>query len=231
MRNIQTGFSFIELAVAMFIMTLILGSILVPLAAQVEQRQNSETQRLLEEARDALLGHAIAHGYLPCPDTDGDGSENISGSNCATISSNIAHGTLPWQTLGLAASDAWGNRIRYAIREEYGRRTLFSLTSPGPSVTYPRVCETSACTSVLTTSAVAVLVSHGRNGYGATSSTGSALVNPTSNNELENTDADRDFVSRTSSAAGASAGEFDDVVLWLPLYTLFNKMVAAGKLP
>ena len=49
----QRGFSFLELAVAMFILTLLLGSILVPLTTQVEQRQISETQRILESARDA----------------------------------------------------------------------------------------------------------------------------------------------------------------------------------
>lgn len=229
MRIRQTGFSFIELAVAMFIMTLLIGSILVPLATQVEQRQNATSQKILEDARDALMGHAILNGYLPCPDTDGDGAENISGSNCATISSNIAHGTLPWQTLGIAASDAWGNRIRYSVREEYARRTMFSLTTTAPTL---RVCTTSTCASALTSSAVAVLVSHGKNGYGGTSSeTGAAYVNPSSGDELENTDADRDFVSHVASAQGSTAGEFDDVVIWLPLYTLLNKMVTAGKLP
>lgn len=229
MRSGQTGFSFIELAVAMFIMTLLIGSILVPLATQVEQRQNSATQEILEQARDALMGHAIVNGYLPCPDTDGDGAENISGSVCATISSNIAHGTLPWQTLGLSASDAWGNRIRYAVHEQYARRTMFSLTTTAPTL---RVCTTSTCTSALTSSAVAVLVSHGKNGYGGTSSaTGSSYVNPTGNDELENIDADRDFVSHVASAQGSAAGEFDDVVVWMPLYTLLNKMVTAGKLP
>jgi type II secretory pathway pseudopilin PulG len=225
----QAGFSFIELAVAMFIMTMLIGSILVPLATQVEQRQNSEAQRILEEARDALLGHAIINGYLPCPDTDGDGAENVSGSNCATISASIAHGTFPWQTLGLAPSDAWGNRIRYAVREEYARRTMFSLTTTAPNL---RVCETSTCASVLTSSAVAVLVSHGRNGYGSTSSaSGTTYVNPTSLNELANTNADRDFVSRVHSALDSAAGEFDDVVVWLPQFILFNRMVTAGKLP
>ena len=48
------GFTLIELAVALFIIALLLGSILVPLATQVEQRQISETQKTMEEIRDAL---------------------------------------------------------------------------------------------------------------------------------------------------------------------------------
>jgi len=30
---------------------------------------------------------------------------------------------------------------------------------------------------------------------------------------------------------GSTSGEFDDVVVWIPKTTLFNRMVAASKLP
>jgi len=225
--NKQGGFSFVELAVALLIMALLLGSILVPLGTQVEQRQNAETLRILEEARDALMGHAISTGRLPCPDTNNDGLENTGGT---CIAGSIGHGTLPWQTLGLAPSDAWGNRIRYAVRGEYAQSaTLFSLTTTTANL---RVCETAACASILTSTAVAVLVSHGKNGWGSTNvASGATLANPTSADELENTDGDRDFVSRIPTPIDSPAGEFDDVVIWMPLYTLFNRMVTAGKLP
>ncbi len=104
-------------------------------------------------------------------------------------------------------------------------RTVGSLT--------PKHCPTAAtCGSALTSSAVAVVLSHGKNGYGATSSI-SGATNPAaaSADELENTDTDRDFVSRVMTSQQASAGEFDDVATWLSIYTLFNRMVAAGKLP
>lgn len=225
----QLGFSFLELAVAMFILTLLLGSILVPLATQVEQRQISETQRTMDQAKDALLGHAIAFGYLPCADTDNDGLENVTGAACTGTSAGIAHGNLPWRTLGLAASDAWGNRFRYAVHEDYARRTFFTL---GTNTSNLRVCEAAGCASDLTSTAVAVLISHGKNGYGATNSaSGTPYAAPTGNDELENTDNDRDFVSRVATATGAAAGEFDDILIWLPRYILFNRMVAAGRLP
>jgi type II secretory pathway pseudopilin PulG len=229
MRTRESGFSLLELAVAMFILTLLLGSILVPLATQVEQRQITETQRIMDQVRDALLGHAIAYGYLPCPDTNNDGVENVTGNQCTSFSANIAHGNLPWQTLGLGNADAWGNRFRYAVREEYARRSSFTL---GTTVANLRVCESAACTSDLTSSAVAVIMSHGKNGYGGTNSaSGTVYPAPTGNDELENTDADRDFVSRVATASGVAAGEFDDMVSWLPLYILFNRMVSAGRLP
>jgi type II secretory pathway pseudopilin PulG len=232
----EQGFSFLELAIAMFILTLLLGSILVPLVTQVEQRQISETQKTMEAARDALLGHSIARGYLPCPDTDNDGIENVTSGNCSNIDvDGIAHGNLPWQTLGIATNDAWGNRLRYAVSEQYAERSgggvPFTLDTTVPNI---RVCrtETTCATSSLTTDAVAILVSHGKNGYGATNSeSGTTYATPTSNDERENWDQNRDFVSRTSTSIDTTAGEFDDIVLWISRYTLFNRMIAAGRLP
>ena len=67
-RHRERGFTLVEIAIAVFIITILLGSILVPLQTQVEQRQVSETQKMLEDIKDALIGHAIVKGYLPCPD-------------------------------------------------------------------------------------------------------------------------------------------------------------------
>jgi prepilin-type N-terminal cleavage/methylation domain-containing protein len=232
--NRQRGFSLIELAIAMFIMALILGSILVPLATQVEQRQIGVTEKTMDEIRDALLGFAAVNGYLPCPDTDNDGTENIVAATgrCASIAGNIAAGNLPWNTLGMAIStDAWSNRFRYTINERYAWRApaaLITLTGGGTDV---RICATAGCGGS-GIAVVAAVASMGRNGYGATNSqTGVANPAPTAADELENLDADREIVSRTASAADAGAGEFDDIVLTISQFVLFNRMIAAGKLP
>ncbi|MFN7087124.1 MAG: type II secretion system protein [Burkholderiales bacterium] len=229
------GFTLIELAVAIFVVTLLLGSILVPLATQVEQKQISDTQKTLEEIKETLIGHAIAYGYLPCPDTDNDGLENVNAGSgqCSSIVSSIAAGNLPWQTLGVASADIWGNRFGYVMREEYARRApavSFGLNTTAPNV---RVCPAAAaCGTSLTSSAVAAVLSFGKNGYGATNgSTGASNPNPASADELENVNGDRTLVSRVITPATAPAGEFDDIVIWLPRYILLNRMVSAGKLP
>lgn len=234
MSRRENGFTLIEIAIALVVLALLLGSILVPLTTQVEQKQVSDTQKALEEIKDALVGHAVAYGYLPCPDTNNDGLEDVNAGTgkCSSISSSIAAGNLPWQTLGVARADVWGNRFRYLVREEYARRppdTLFSLNTTSPNV---RVCPSaSSCGTSLTSSAVAAILSLGKNGYGATNSfTGIQNPAPTSADELENINDDRNVVSRVISAPGSAAGEFDDIVTWLSPYILFNRMVAAGKL-
>ena len=241
MRNgHQCGFTLIELAVAMFIIALLLGSILVPLATQVETRQVTETQKTMDEIRDALAGFAATNGYLPCPDLQAgaganDGAEDVNAVSglCTSVvvagGTSLSAGNLPWATLGLGNQDAWGNRFRYTVLAAYAQRspaTQFSLSTAGGL----RVCSTDNCSSTLTTTAVAVIISHGKNGYGAiNASTNTSNIAATVTGELENTDNDRDAVSRTqSNAAGV---EFDDIVAWIPKFTLNNRMVSAGRLP
>ena len=230
---VQRGSTLIELAIAIFVVGLILGGLLYPLNAQVTQQQSTVTQLQLEEIRDALLGFAAANGYLPCPDTTGNGSENVTGGACSTFDGNgIAHGNLPWVTLGLGHSDLWGNRFRYAVEATFARRvpaTPFALNTVGDI----RVCPTAAtCGTAIITTAVAIVISHGPNGFGGTRSvTGAANPVATSADELENTNADRSFVQRPAYTGSLTANEFDDVVVWLSRYTLVNRVIAAGKLP
>lgn len=240
----HAGFTLIELAVAIFIIALLLGSILVPLATQVEQRQINATQKTMDDVRDALLGFAAANGYLPCPDlrvggVPNDGIEDVStaggtAGRCTSISGSapdaLSGGNVPWVTLGLAQQDAWGNRYTYLVLETYARRSpatsLANLATTGGL----RVCTTATCTSALTTTAVAILISHGTNGLSAINAA-TNVANPiaTTADELENADNDGNAVSRTKSTVSGS--EFDDIVVWLPKYILNNRLVAAGKLP
>jgi len=248
LRKNQCGFTLVEIAIAVFIIALLLGSILVPLHTQVEQRQVSETQKMLEDIKEALVGHAVARGYLPCPDrtsggvggandTANDGVEDFN-TGTGVCFSTTATGNVPWVTLGLGASDPWGNRFRYVVDQEFtNRATVFNLSS-GADV---GVCTSVACTTRLTSTtgppgeaAVVVILSHGKNGFGAMCPLcvppNSFRPAPTSADELDNITGPT-FTSRPITPVGSIAGEFDDVVTWLGKYTLFNRMVAAGKLP
>lgn len=228
----ERGFSLIEVAVVMFIIVLLLGSILVPLTTQVEQRQISDTQKTLEEIREALIGFTAANGYLPCPDTGTDGGENVGGGGtCSTISGSVAVGRLPYNDIGLGNADLWGNRYTYVVNAAFAQRspaTPFTLSTASDI----RICTTQACASTLSTTAVFAVISHGKNGAGAINFLSNA-ANPASASvdEQDNYGTDRDIVNRPQFTGGAAASEFDDIVIWLSKYTLFNRMVAAGKLP
>ncbi len=229
----QRGFTLIEMAIVLLIMGLLLGGGLSVIGTQIDQQRIKDTQRILDDARDALLGFAIANNRLPCPATAAtNGIESPVGGGVCTAPYN---GFLPAATLGIPGvdangflTDAWGtpaNRIRYAVTianansatKPNGIRTTTMATFT-PDL---RVCATStgitatACGAAtpLTTNAVAVVFSLGK-------SAGSAGPD-----EAANQNTDQVFVSRTPTAT------FDDLVTWLPPSTLFNRMVQAGALP
>ncbi len=221
----QRGFTLIELAIVMFIVSLLIGGMLLPLSAQQDIRYNGETEKTLGEIREALIGYAASHTatdgkpYLPCPDTNNDGVEDRSASPGPCTAEE---GRIPWVDLGLGRTDAWNNRFRYHVTPAFsGSATGFTLSSLGTL----RVCPENTCATSVANTVPAVIVSHGKNGAGAFNSTGGTNAASLDANELENTDSDNDFVSKTGDPA------YDDFAVWLSPNILFNRMVAAGKLP
>ncbi len=244
----KNGFTLIEMAMVLMIVGLLLGGMLVPLSAQMEQRNSTETLRALSEIKDALIGYAIVNGRLPCPaSATSNGAEsfaaggNAGNGNC----SNFNNGFVPAATLGVTtavdnlgntgfAVDAWGYRIHYAVTSSNGNAftTSNGMKTVGISALAPNllVCSTasssgtscSVANSALTASpgVPVVIYSTGNNG-GNGGATGDEAENPNPNSA----DNDRIFVSHTPSPT------FDDLVIWISPNILLNRMVSAGKLP
>lgn len=212
------GFTLIELAIVLFVLTLLLGGMLTPLGQQIAERQNSETRKILDQARTALVGYALGHrgandaGHLPCPDQrtgaprdhGGDGLEDrLPDGRCA-----VAWGLLPWRTLGLVEGDAWGNRLDYAVADDWSRGTASGPASPRAGL---EICPDLACTQPV--ASAAILVSHGRNGFGAFNGTQGINAPPSSPEELENLDGDGRFILHPPRAPDRPGGEFDDLLV------------------
>ena len=140
-----SGFSLLELAITLAVLTVLLAGLLVPLSTQIAQRNETATQKILEDVREALLGFAAATGRLPCPATGATGVESFaagssaSDGNCGNASGGAFIGFVPGVTLGLTQLDrngfpvdAWGsnpyNRIRYAVHSEPLNNVQFALT-------------------------------------------------------------------------------------------------------
>lgn len=233
----HVGFTLIETAIALLIVGLVLGGGLSALSRQLEQQKSADTRWQLELAQQALLGYAASQTppHLPCPDKTaaagdgvaGDGLEDVSAATGICVS---PEGHLPWVTLGLADVDAWGQHLHYRVTPEFSNRAPAPTLGLASGATL-RVCQTNACAVVVANLVPVVILSYGANGWGGVNSAGVALPAPTSADELANTDADTVFVSRSPSAAGAPAGEFDDLVRWIPSGILFNRLIQAGKLP
>lgn len=238
--RLENGFTLVEVAVAVFVIALLLGTILVPLASQVEQRQTTETLKSMDEIRDALLGFAAANGYFPCPAISAtDGAEDRTGTTC-----NNRQGYLPWEALGVIRVDAWGRLYRYSVTPAYANSAAGAIAVTTAADMRVRSRNTTGGLSNLTNTNIvaAIVISHGKNGYGAVDSNGAAVALPTGwptghTDEYTNLTGTTTFISRPPQAEGTATtgagvgGEFDDQVVWISQYAFANRLIAAGKLP
>ena len=244
-----SGFTLIELVVALAVIGLLLGAIMTPLATQFRVRTLKEAERNLNDVKAALVGYAMTNRRLPCPDTDTnpDGLENpIGGGTCTA-----QEGFLPWNTLGVDASDVWGRLYIYRVSPEFTFQTnpgalpaasQLDLNDTGNITVVDRASDKSEVVLAGSTTgfAAAVIVSVGANGYGGQDTDGNALAVPTGGDEIENTDADTKFVRRNYSLGAGSCSdtsgsnpfcEYDDLVTWIPEPLLKSQLVQAGRLP
>jgi prepilin-type N-terminal cleavage/methylation domain-containing protein len=222
----HSGFTLVEMAIVLVIVGLLLGGMLMPLSAQMEQRRIGETQKTLDEINQALIGFAIANKRLPRPATSAtDGAERAA---CATQAE--CTGFIPWSTLGVSKLDAWNHIFRYKVALAF--TTTFALTTAGNITVQTR--DSAGTLTNLTTTAPAIVLSQGKNGYGSTADDGTAQpAVPAANiDESANATGAAGYISSApSDNAAAPGGAFDDIVAWLSPNILFNRMVAANQLP
>lgn len=198
--------------------------------------------------------------YDPLDDSTGD---------CVGGTFDDGEGFLPWVELNVPPGDAWGNRFRYKVRWP----NFTWPDSDTPAFFSDRVCdgntapeEFDLCATgnilvqtrgdnpstpgmqgkfltALANNVPVILLSHGRNGFGATSIGGIARPTAiTGTDEEQNTNGGNTFLSRGYSSGGAGCDEsdetagvplcaFDDIVMWLSPTILNNRMVTSGRLP
>jgi prepilin-type N-terminal cleavage/methylation domain-containing protein len=124
--EISRGFSLIEIAIVLVIISVLLTIVIVPLSTQVEQRRRADTEKQLELIKEAIIGFALANGRFPCASRATDnGNESFMDKAAGTCNAYV--GFVPAVTLGLSpidssgfAVDAWEvptNRIRYAVAD------------------------------------------------------------------------------------------------------------------
>ena len=243
------GFTLVEIAIVLLIVALLLGGLLMPLSAQIDGQRASETQKNLAEIRDALLGFTVVNGRLPCPalatiatGTAGAGLEPtpVAAAGCANTA-----GVLPWATLGVNETDAWGNRYTYRVTVEFTRtinQTTFAVgctPSSNPQYSAFALCskgdinvKSSSGGTALASNVPVIVISHGKNGNGAFTTLGIKLSAGSDTDEIQNQlnatgtgTTSNDFVSKTTTPT------YDDIVVWLSPNILYNRMIAAGKLP
>ena len=272
------GFTLIEMAIVLVIITILIGGLAMPLSAQIQARRIAETRQDMEAIHDALIGYAMSHTtsactcaytsdvldglptttctaslcsaiftltgtatltlqprhYLPCPDGNNDGLEDA--RNASGQCTNKRAG-LPWITLGVNGADAWGNRYTYAVDRTYSNDQTGFISTPTGTEAELKIYPNAACTApVVMQDIPAVVVSHGPKGRGARNMSGGTPLAPASvaADERQNLDTITGSLpcnSTTSFVSRTPTDDFDDLVIWLSKYPLFNRVCPAGGCP
>ncbi len=216
-----------------------LATLLIHALGKNTQQAARERRTLatLARAGDALVGFAAVNGRLPRPARSAlDGRERP--DDCPGEAE--CTGFLPWVTLAVDGADSWGKLLRYSVTPAMTRAPVQSSSAVATKTVQARTpagqlyylggqdeCVLSAqCLPF-------VVYSSGRNNLG----TGAGGVDQTNaargnRDEQANQAASVHFVDRVASAdAAAPGGEFDDMVSWVTLAQLYNRMRAARNLP
>jgi prepilin-type N-terminal cleavage/methylation domain-containing protein len=131
LRLIQ-GFTLIEVAIVLIVLTILLGYTMAMVPAQQELKQYRQADVEMDKIIDALYAYAQTKGHLPCPAADASNGlecrdNNATDGDCdvsspAVGSCDVWFGYVPGKALGLNGRyrdnllrDPWGQAYRYAV--------------------------------------------------------------------------------------------------------------------
>ncbi|SDH35572.1 hypothetical protein SAMN05216320_112126 [Duganella sp. OV458] len=201
-----------------------------------DQEKRRRTLHSLTEAREALIGYAVRYGRLPRPAISAlDGRE----APTPCQSETECTGFLPWVTLGISGADSWGKLLHYSVTPAFTTVNLNASTSIPTKQVLGRDANGllsykvggAACTLAMPCTP-AVIFSNGKNNLGI-SRLGIAMANASLSNsdELDNNNTTHLFYAYAAQSDPAKpGGEFDDLLTWVPLPTLYQQMSRAGAL-
>jgi prepilin-type N-terminal cleavage/methylation domain-containing protein len=227
-KHLQQAFSLVEMAIVLTIVGLLMATLLPSLTSQMEQQRRVETRKQLEEIRQALMGFAVMNGRLPCPTTQTDPTNANYGMEAGSCNSNpTAEGYLPWKTLGVTEIDAWGTKRsstsspwngywRYRVDRNFSNSGSLIVLTTNPHANDALTIRDSAGNSLISTSERPIAIVF---------STGPDLLPNGQNTSFESGGTPGIYES------DAPGSNFDDMLIWLSRPQLFNRMVAAGKIP
>lgn len=237
------GFSLMELAIVLMIIGTLMSGVLVAVSQTAENNRITAAKAQLREIEEALYGYAQAYGRLPCPATDLSSSPNVAEDMPCT---NM-HGFVPSGTLGIDGQtnadgllvDPWQQPLRYSVvilnvanslnfTDQSSIQTYFdggAVLDNSSGTDMFSVCEDTTCTDTISDLVPAVVLSVGKNWSTYSSANEAMNAGALTMNGYEIKD-DYIFISTSYSEEN-----FDDQLIWLSPYVLFNRLVTAGKLP
>lgn len=201
LRRHGLGFTLVEMTIVVVLMGILMTLGIAAFDAQLSSAALTSTKKKQDIIKDALIGYLRDNKRLPCPETTAIGGVAPTGQETRATAGNPATlctsywGTVPYTTLGLTrdtAIDGFGNFFTYFVSgaqstaEPDWTLTQNTAAVPGFSVGNPGrfgITDNGVATTLSANLAVAVIVSHGKNGFGAYTAKGTRNDQPAAGTE------------------------------------------------
>ncbi len=235
----QKGFSLVELSVVLTVIGITLAGALELATSKTESDRISETNTRISAIEQAMESFLIKNQRIPCPadataalSSASAGVESNDGAAPPICnknnngSSGVWVGGLPTKTLGLPdryMADDWGRRFIYAVKSDFTNNITTNPLCDGDSAsgashlicfkytTAGNITVNDSTGAARTTEAVYVIVSHGKNGFGAWTYSGTGpLAASSDTDEVQN--AQDGGVYNSTFVQKDSSTTFDDIV-------------------
>jgi prepilin-type N-terminal cleavage/methylation domain-containing protein len=239
------GFTLIEIAVVLVIVTILLGILLPSIGARVDAARVAATKSKIENIKSSILAFIAKNGRLPCPAIEGlappppAGPDNGYGreatpkgtcTGTTALMTGVVRGVVPWKDLALSDDDALDGHYRrfsYAVVTSETNLTVARLPGIVGTIALHSGTPVAAGNQLnINNLAVFVVVSYGNNGFGAYSREGIRQALPVGADELANTDTgDIAFVQKDFST------DFDDVVVGVSAREILTSLLPSAIKP
>jgi len=118
----QTGFTLLEIAIVVLIVSILMGYSMAFFPKQQELRKYQEADREMDKIIEAIVGFAQVNGRLPCPSLAASAGVASGGglTDCLTFGGFVPSNTLGFQgrlNIDSLLSDPWSNPYRYYVSD------------------------------------------------------------------------------------------------------------------
>lgn len=245
LKNRFLGFTLVETAAVIVILSIMLTSFLMVFSSSSNELAINSTSEKLQKIDAAINAYFNQKGFLPCAASKNAALSSASfgvATNCATVGSSapayfesgasadrIRIGAVPTRELNIPdeyAFDGWNNRITYVVAADLAQSSALynSHTSATTGMTI-RDASTNALHSSSPTFVSYALISHGKDGGGATNYIGDQIPVACSGTRNDGENCNNDSIFRDQFVDLNSSAYFDDQIIWrtksqLNLYSL-----------
>lgn len=223
------AFSMIELAVFITVISFVLVAVALNITAKTQNNKSLITRSNIKEVYKALGTFVAKNSRLPCPARINDvlsdstfGAEGISSGECDTnsgsyfTSGNLIYGMVPVKALALPLDyvvDGYGSKLVYVVNKRFAEDATYesAFTSESGAIVIKNYVLGSE--STLTSDAIFVIISYGKNKRGAFNfNSPTQIANSSDTDEIDNSASalDNDFINFSERAGGS----FDDIIFY-----------------